>query len=155
MVDLLPPPPRLPEGARDAVFALDQPGPYVVIPSSPLPNFTLIVRDGEYSTDDACHTLHGRARAGRTLHGPARLITAATSREASAARRGRPRRPAAADVLAVAADDVERKMVRVECEATDTTPARTCLYREERAAHAVLHDVQGRQLPGRGGVAAQ
>ena len=61
-----------------------------------------------------------------------------------------------ADVLAVAADDVERKMVRVECEATDTTPARTCLYREgSEPRMPCCTTCKGGSCPGEGGVAAQ
>ena len=61
-----------------------------------------------------------------------------------------------ADVLDVGGDDVERKMVRVECEATDTTPARTCLYREgSEPRMPCCTTCKGGSCPGEGGVAAQ
>ena len=47
-------------------------------------------------------------------------------------------------------------MVRVECEATDTTPARTCLYREgSEPRMPCCTTCKGGSCPGEGGVAAQ
>jgi len=58
--------------------------------------------------------------------------------------------------VVAAEDDVERKMVRVECEATDTTPARTCLYREgSEPRMPCCTTCKGGSCPGEGGVAAQ
>ena len=94
-------------------------------------DFTLITRDGADGRDVQLH--------GRAYHGPLQCDAAG-----------------GADVLAVAADDVERKMVRVECEATDTTPARTCLYREgSEPRMPCCTTCKGGSCPGEGGVAAQ
>ena len=63
---------------------------------------------------------------------------------------------AIAGAATTAVDDVERKMVRVECEAADTTPARTCLYREgSEPRMPCCTTCKGGSCPGEGGVAAQ
>ena len=98
-------------------------------------DFTLIVRD---DAAIAAKNVYTAIAIGGAYHGPLQCDVGG------------------ADVLDVAVDDVERKMVRVECEATDTTPARTCLYREgSEPRMPCCTTCKGGSCPGEGGVAAQ